>query len=80
VSLDGALKVVEWIRQGAPADLSDTAHVVGVRLVPDKLVLKPGQPHRVQLIAEYTTRIAAAGFDRTEALGRRASVYRDADL
>jgi hypothetical protein len=45
--------LTSWIRQGTPGDLSDTTHVVGVRLVPDKLVLRPGQRHRVQLIADY---------------------------
>jgi hypothetical protein len=42
-----------WIAQGCPGDLADRAQVVRVRLVPDKLVLRPGQKHRVQLIAEY---------------------------
>jgi hypothetical protein len=46
--------LVNWIRQGAPGDLSDTARVVGVRLVPDKLVMQPGQTHRLQLIAQYS--------------------------
>ncbi|MBM3995085.1 MAG: DUF1553 domain-containing protein [Planctomycetes bacterium] len=45
--------LVNWIREGGPSDLADKAQVVNVRLVPDKLVLKPGQKHRVQLIAEY---------------------------
>jgi len=43
----------QWIRQGAPGDLSDAARVVAVKLVPDKLVLKPGQKHRLQLMAQY---------------------------
>ncbi len=30
-----------WIRQGAPGDLADTARVTAVRLVPDKLMLRP---------------------------------------
>jgi hypothetical protein len=42
-----------WIRQGAPGDLDDNARVVGVRLVPDKLVLQPGQKHHLQLLADY---------------------------
>jgi hypothetical protein len=46
--------LTQWIRQGTPDDLADTNHVVGVRLVPDKLVLRPGQRHRVQMIAEYS--------------------------
>lgn len=46
--------LVQWITQGAPGDLADTARVVGVRLVPDKLVLRPGQKHRLQLIATYS--------------------------
>src|SRR5205823_3378618 len=37
-----------------PSDLTDNAHVVGVRLVPDRLVLHPGEKHRLQLIAEYS--------------------------
>jgi hypothetical protein len=46
--------LTSWIRQGAPDDLADTRHVVAVRLVPDKLVLRPGQKHRVQMVAEYS--------------------------
>lgn len=42
-----------WIEQGVPGDLKDPAEVVAVRLVPDKLVLRPGQKHRLQLIARY---------------------------
>jgi hypothetical protein len=45
--------LTKWIQQGTPGDLADTTHVVGVRLVPDKLVLRPGQKHRLQLIADY---------------------------
>jgi hypothetical protein len=45
--------LVKWITQGTPADLADTAQVVGVRVVPDKLAMKPGEKHRLQLIAEY---------------------------
>jgi hypothetical protein len=47
--------LVNWIRQGAPGDLADTAEVARVRLVPSELVLRPGQQHRLQLIAEYTS-------------------------
>jgi len=46
--------LVKWVEQGAPSDLTDKAQVVGVRLVPDKLVLRPGQKHRVQVLASYT--------------------------
>jgi hypothetical protein len=42
-----------WIRQGAPGDLADKARVVAVRLVPDKLVLRPGQRHHLQMLADY---------------------------
>ena len=45
--------LVKWIQQGAPGDLADKAQVVRVRLVPDKLVLWPGQKHGLQMIAEY---------------------------
>src|SRR5262245_13050808 len=46
--------LTKWIRQGVPGDLADKAEVVGVRLTPDKLVLRPGQKHRLQLVAEYS--------------------------
>jgi hypothetical protein len=46
--------LTNWITQGTPSDLKDPAQVVRVITVPDKLVLKRGQSHRVQLIAEYT--------------------------
>src|ERR1019366_3003808 len=45
--------LVQWIEQGAPGDLTDKAQVVNVKLVPDKLVLRPGQKHQLQMIAEY---------------------------
>jgi hypothetical protein len=45
--------LTKWIQQGTPGDLADPVHVVAVRLVPDRLVLRPGQKHRVQMIAEY---------------------------
>ncbi|HEY1187976.1 MAG TPA: DUF1553 domain-containing protein [Gemmata sp.] len=44
----------DWIRQGAPSDIRDARDVVRVVMVPDKLVLKPGQSHQVQLVAEYS--------------------------
>jgi hypothetical protein len=43
----------KWIRQGTPSDLADKTQVVSVKLVPDKLVLQPGQKHRLQLLATY---------------------------
>jgi hypothetical protein len=46
--------LLSWVRQGAPGDLADKSQVVGVRLVPDKLVLRPGQAHQLQLIADYS--------------------------
>jgi Protein of unknown function (DUF1553)/Protein of unknown function (DUF1549) len=46
--------LVKWITQGCPADLKDSVQVVAVRMVPDKLVLKPGEKHRIQLVAKYT--------------------------
>jgi Protein of unknown function (DUF1553)/Protein of unknown function (DUF1549) len=45
--------LVRWIEGGAPDDLADPAQIVGVQLVPDKLVLRPGQPHQVQMLAKY---------------------------
>lgn len=46
--------LVRWIEQGAPGDLADKNEVVSVRMVPDKLVLQPGQKHRVQFLAQYS--------------------------
>ncbi|MFN0054767.1 MAG: DUF1553 domain-containing protein [Planctomycetales bacterium] len=46
--------LVQWIRQGAPGDLADGTSVVAVRLVPDRLVLRPGQKHHLQMIADYS--------------------------
>ncbi|HEX4607628.1 MAG TPA: hypothetical protein VH092_05420, partial [Urbifossiella sp.] len=45
--------LTRWVRDGTPGDLADPARVVRVRLVPDVLVMKPGQRHQLQLIAEY---------------------------
>jgi len=44
----------QWIHQGVPGDLADTTRVVSVRLVPDKLSLRPGQEHRLQMLAQYS--------------------------
>jgi hypothetical protein len=46
--------LTRWIEQGCPGDLKDPAQVTGVQMIPDKLVLRPGQKHRLQLIASYT--------------------------
>jgi hypothetical protein len=51
-SLAGEI-LMNWVRQGAPGDLADPARVTAVRLVPDKLMLRPNQKHRLQFIAEY---------------------------
>ncbi len=45
--------LAKWIQQGTPGDPTDKAQVVGVKLVPEKLILQPGQKHRLQLIATY---------------------------
>ncbi len=44
----------DWIAQGCPSDLGDKTEVVGVRVTPDRLILKPGEKHHLQLIAEYS--------------------------
>jgi hypothetical protein len=46
--------LLNWIKQSTPEDLAEKTRVAGVRMVPDKLVLRPGQKHRLQLIADYT--------------------------
>jgi len=45
--------LLKWCEQGAPSDLDDPRRVVRVSLTPEKLVLKPGKPHRLQLTAHY---------------------------
>ncbi len=45
---------MNWIGQNAPSDLKDRTEVVGVKIVPEKLVLQPGQKHRLQMIAQYS--------------------------
>ena len=45
--------VKRWIEQECPSDSKDPAEVVGVKMIPDKLILRPGEKHRVQLIAMY---------------------------
>lgn len=46
--------LTSWIRAGAPSDLSDKAEVTGVKVVPDRLTLKPGDKTQLQLLATYT--------------------------
>ena len=46
--------LLQWISQGAPSDLPDEVRVIAVRMKPEKLVLGPGQSHRLQLLAEYS--------------------------
>lgn len=46
--------LLSWARQGAPSDLPDQARVVSVKLIPDKVVLKPSQKHQLQLMAQYS--------------------------
>jgi hypothetical protein len=42
-----------WLTQSASEDLKDPARVVAVRMIPDRVILRPGQKHRIQLIADY---------------------------
>jgi hypothetical protein len=46
--------LLSWVKQGTPSDMADPNRVVGIKLIPDKLVLRPGQKHRLQLMATYT--------------------------
>lgn len=46
--------LVRWVSDDAPNDLTDTRQVVSIRTVPDTLVLRPGQTHRVQMLATYS--------------------------
>ena len=46
--------LTRWINQHCPSDLKDKNEVVSVKMIPDKLVLKPGQRHQVQMLATYS--------------------------
>jgi hypothetical protein len=46
--------LIDWIAAGAPNDPGEVAKVVKVSVVPDKLVLTPGQKHHLQLLAHYS--------------------------
>jgi len=50
--LEGMLAA--WVRDGAPGDIADTNHVVAVKMLPEKLVLRRGQKHPLQFIAHYS--------------------------
>jgi hypothetical protein len=67
-----------WVQQGTPGDLADKAEVVRVRLVPDKVVLRPGQKHRVQLIAEYDNGVSR-DVTRLGVLSANNTQYADVD-
>ncbi len=43
-----------WVTQGAKGDMDDKNEVEFVRIHPERFVLEPGSPHRLQLIAHYT--------------------------
>jgi len=70
--------LTKWIQQGTPSDLADKSQVVAVRMVPDKVVLKPGQKHRVQLIAEYDNGISR-DVTRLAVLSANNTQYADVD-
>ena len=46
--------LVQWIAHGTPSDLEDPVRVERVIMQPERLKLRPGQTHRLQLIAEYS--------------------------
>ena len=48
------LILTQWVRAGAPSDLADKAEVTGVKLIPERLALKPGDQAQLQLLATYT--------------------------
>ena len=45
--------ILRWVTEAAPSDLKDKNEIAAVRMIPDKLALKPGEKHRIQMIAEY---------------------------
>ncbi len=71
--------LASWVKQGTPSDLADPNRVIGIKLVPDKLVLRPGQHHRLQLIATYTDG-TTADVTRMGIFTANNNQYADVDL
>jgi hypothetical protein len=46
--------LVRWVSEGAKSDFPGEAKIARVEVVPNQLVLRPGQPHQLQLIAHYS--------------------------
>jgi len=43
-----------WVEDACPSDLADKGEVVAVRVTPATLALRPGDRHKLRLVAEYT--------------------------
>ncbi len=43
-----------WIEDGAPGDLDSPAELLSIESFPSQIVLRPGDEHRLQLVAHYS--------------------------
>jgi hypothetical protein len=46
--------LLDWIRAGAPSDLKDSLQLVSIKVLPEKVVLRPGLQQQLQLLATYS--------------------------
>ncbi len=46
--------LADWIRQGAPAPSDTDATLEELRVLPERVVIKPGQSHRLVVLARYS--------------------------
>ncbi len=47
-------RVLDWIEAGAPDDSSDLPTPTGIKVLPEKLTVLPGQRHRLTVLATYS--------------------------
>lgn len=44
----------EWIANGAPPPKNDDPRIVGIRVVPEQVILKPGSTQQIVVLADFT--------------------------
>ena len=44
----------EWIAAGAPAPKADDPRIVGIRIIPEQVILKPGDTQQIVVLANFT--------------------------
>src|SRR5204862_5703662 len=44
----------EWIAAGAPAPKADDPRIVKIRMVPEQVILRPGERQQIVVLADFT--------------------------